>query len=105
MNRAKIEFEASSTAKNTFNPIRNIVDRLKVQPNPGKALISVSLGDPTVFGNLKTAESVKAALIGAVEGGKADGYAPSVGSKSAREAIAKRYKTRFNLNFDCEVKI
>jgi len=36
--------KASSTAKNTFNPIRNIVDKLKVDPNPEKKLISLSLG-------------------------------------------------------------
>lgn len=36
--------ESSSTAKNTFNPIRSIVDNIKVTPNPEKNLISLSLG-------------------------------------------------------------
>lgn len=103
MEEEKIVVESSSTAKNTFNPIRSIVDRIKVHPNPEKPLISVSLGDPTVFGNLKSADSVKEALVKAVKLGKADGYAPSVGNKAAREAISNRYKTRFRVNFDPEV--
>ena len=37
--------ESSSTAKNTFNPIRNIVDKCKVNPNPDKKVISLSLGN------------------------------------------------------------
>jgi tyrosine aminotransferase len=62
----------------------------------------VVLGDPTVFGNFSTAKEVKDAMIRALEGGKADGYAPSVGSETARIAIVDRYKNRFNVNFRVE---
>ena len=34
-----------------FNPIREIVDRLDVQPPENRPLIPLSIGDPTVFGN------------------------------------------------------
>ena len=99
-----MKFEASSVAKNTSNPIRNIVDRSKVTPNPEKEIISLSLGDPTVFGNMKTAAEVVEAMKGALEGHKADGYAPVTGTKAAKEAIAKRYQTRFSTQFTVDVR-
>ena len=43
----------SLKADRTHNPIRAIVDGLKTKPNPEKSLINLSLGDPTVFGNIK----------------------------------------------------
>lgn len=50
MNHSRAQYhnnnmEASLTAKNTFNPIRNLVDKCKVKPNPEKSLISLSLGN------------------------------------------------------------
>ena len=39
-------------AKKTFNPIRNIVESINLKPNPEKEMISLSIGDPTIFGNL-----------------------------------------------------
>ena len=35
---------ASLSARNTINPIRRIVDRCKLLPNPDKPLISLSIG-------------------------------------------------------------
>lgn len=55
-----------------------------------------------MFGNLSTAREVKDAIRRAVEEGKADGYAPSVGSEPARRAIIDRYKKRFNVNYKVE---
>ena len=43
---------AADLAKNTFNPIRNILETMVIKPNPEKKMISLSIGDPTVFGNL-----------------------------------------------------
>jgi tyrosine aminotransferase len=34
----------SDIAKNTFNPIRNIVDSMKLTPNPKKEMIALSIG-------------------------------------------------------------
>lgn len=36
--------QKSTVAKNTTNPIRNIVDRLRIAPNPAKPSISLGLG-------------------------------------------------------------
>lgn len=36
---------ASEMSKKTFNPVRAIVDSMKVEPNPKKAMISLSLGE------------------------------------------------------------
>lgn len=98
-----MKFEASSVAKNTSNPIRNIVDASKIVPNPEKELISLSLGDPTVFGNLETAPEVVDSVKRALEGHEADGYAPVTGTRAAKEAIAKRYQDRFSTQFAAEV--
>lgn len=91
--------ESSSTAKNTFNPIRSIVDQCKIKPNPSKPLISLSLGDPTAFGTMKTAASVTAAVSQALADGQANGYAAAVGSEKARQAIAERYSAKFNVRY------
>jgi tyrosine aminotransferase len=116
----EIVLEASSIAKNTFNPIRSLVDRIKVVPNPEKQLISLSLGternvdhvsfniydeigDPTIFGNLNTSCAVKDAIKTVIVDGKANGYVSSVGSEAARTAIANRYKTRFSVSCNPEV--
>lgn len=50
------EVAASLVAQRTRNPIRQIVDNLKVVPNPDKDFISLALGDPTTFGNLRIPE-------------------------------------------------
>ncbi len=36
---------ASRSARNTINPIRRIVDRCKLLPNPDKPLILLSIGE------------------------------------------------------------
>ena len=51
-----IELEQSICASNTINPIRNIVDKL-VKPKD-KQLISLAIGDPTVFGNFQPPKQV-----------------------------------------------
>lgn len=80
--------QVSSIAKNTFNPIRAIVDQMKLTPNPEKEMIALSIGDPTVFGNLKPAENVVDAIVKSVKSEKWNGYLPSVGAESARQAVA-----------------
>ena len=36
--------EVSDIARNTFNPIRSIVDGMKLTPNPEKDMIALSIG-------------------------------------------------------------
>ncbi|KAJ7311807.1 hypothetical protein JRQ81_006116 [Phrynocephalus forsythii] len=82
---------ASDMSKRTFNPIRSIVDSMKVEPHPEKPLISLSLGDPTVFGNLPTDDEVIQAMKEALDSRRFNGYAPSVGYLSGREVVANYY--------------
>lgn len=82
---------ASLSSQRTLNPIRAIVDKLVVPPNASKPLIPLSIGDPTVFGNLLPPAGAMAELCRLVTEGKSNGYAASVGTKAAREAIARRY--------------
>ncbi|KAI8807403.1 pyridoxal phosphate-dependent transferase [Cladochytrium replicatum] len=83
--------ETSTVASRTKNPIRDIVDNLKVVPNPAKKFIPLSLGDPSVFGNFQPHKSTMDALVNAVQSGKANGYPPSTGHEIAREAVAQFY--------------
>ena len=84
---------SSELARNTFNPIRNILETMDMKPNPEKSMISLSIGDPTVFGNLKTHDIITKAMVQAVESGKYNGYGPSTGIFEAREAVAKFIST------------
>ena len=40
---------ASEFAKNTFNPIRSIVDSMKLEPHPEKQMIALSIGKLLIF--------------------------------------------------------
>lgn len=82
---------ASRMSLNTDNPIRKIVDGMKLTPNPKKEMISLSIGDPTVFGNLPLCEDIKNAVHEAIRSNKFNGYSPSVGHEDARAAIAEHY--------------
>ena len=78
----------STRAANTLNPIRAIVDHLKVKPNPELDVIPLSIGDPTVFGYLATSDEANEAVIKAVKSKKFNGYGPSAGLEMARSAVA-----------------
>merc|ERR1712109_268288 len=80
---------ASLMSKNTFNPIRNILETMTLTPNADKKMISLSIGDPTVFGNLKPSKNVIDAIASSVNSGKCNGYAPSTGYLEARKAVAE----------------
>ncbi|KAG9329093.1 hypothetical protein JZ751_027078 [Albula glossodonta] len=82
---------ASEMSRNTLNPIREIVDGMKLSPNPDKPMIALSIGDPTVFRNLPTDERVLQAMKDAIDSQQYNGYAPSVGYLQSREAVANFY--------------
>lgn len=90
----------SLVAKHTTNPIRNIVDRLKIPPNPSLPMISLGLGtilicylglhvratgDPTVFGNLRAPASVLDAVHLALQNPRNSGYPPATGTLHSHE--------------------
>ncbi|XP_076849656.1 tyrosine aminotransferase [Brachyhypopomus gauderio] len=92
--RQRWDVRPSEMSKNTLNPIRAIVDGMKLTPNPHKPMIALSIGDPTVFGNLPTDDSVLQAMKDAIDSHKYNGYAPSVGYQASREAVANFYSQR-----------
>ncbi|XP_058956402.2 tyrosine aminotransferase [Pocillopora verrucosa] len=94
--RRRWHIPASVTAKTTFNPIRSIVDRMKVTPNPTKKMIALSIGDPSVFGNLEPCQEMLEAVVKCLKQSKHNGYAPSTGYVKAREAIAAEHSYPFS---------
>ena len=62
--------KASQEAKKTYNPIRNTVERISVQPNSAYKLIRMTLGDPAVYGNFPPSPRVVEAVLGRLEEGK-----------------------------------
>ncbi|CAH0404910.1 unnamed protein product [Chilo suppressalis] len=83
------DVRASVLARNTHNLIRSIVENLQVEPNPNKPLIALSVGDPTVFGNLNPPEQVLQAVRESIEWSSSRGYGSMVGHQEARQAVAK----------------
>lgn len=76
-------------AKRTVNPIRRIVDAMRIEPNPEYAVISLSIGDPTIFGNLLPNETMLASIEKSLRSNQHNGYAPAVGEVAARQTIAR----------------
>lgn len=83
------DIKASYLAQNTHNRIRAIVETLKIVPNPDKPMIPLSIGDPTIFGNLKASDVTINAVLKAIHSGKYNGYAHTQGFEESRKAIAK----------------
>ncbi|XP_013201163.2 tyrosine aminotransferase-like [Amyelois transitella] len=81
--------QASFMAQNTQNTIRNVVEKIKVKPNPDKAPISLSIGDPTIFGNIRPPQELLKAVRDCVDLDESRSYGPTVGLQSARQAVAK----------------
>lgn len=85
--------KASDFAKGTLNPIRAVVENMKLAPNPEKKMISLSIGDPTIFGHLKPCEEIINSVEQSLRSFRYNGYAPSTGHMDSREAVA-RYSTK-----------
>lgn len=89
----KWDVQASERSMRTINPIRNLIQNMKVEPNPDKELIKLSVGDPTVYGNLKVSKRAVERYCECIRSFDANGYAMSMGSVEARTAVANRYST------------
>ncbi|KAJ1979859.1 hypothetical protein H4R33_005620 [Dimargaris cristalligena] len=95
----------SSIARNTLNPIRVVVEKMQASraahtkggssslDGPTQTPISLSIGDPTVFGNFNTHPEVTKAVRKQLDSYRANGYGPSYGLPVAREALALKYST------------
>ena len=73
------------------NRIREVVEVLKFELCPGKELIELTLGDPTVCGALPPHPDVPRAVSDAVLAGGDNGYKTARGSLEARRALAEKH--------------
>ncbi|OWZ14532.1 Tyrosine aminotransferase [Phytophthora megakarya] len=89
--RQEWNVQPSEFSKLCSNPIRKIVDNIKKPPTSTKSLIPLSLGDPTVFGNLHCPDVLVQAIVRNTRSMQHNGYIHSAGSEAARTAIAQHY--------------
>ena len=82
-----LPIQASRSARNTINPIRRIVDRMKISPNPDKEMISLSIGDPTHYRNMLPPVEALEAIVEALQLPTVHGYAPSFGKFSQFDSV------------------
>lgn len=79
----------SVKAKLAHNPIRQLVDSFQPPKNHDKKHLNLSLGDPTVHGNLSCPPAICEAIPDLLARSNVNGYLPSIGLPSARNAIAE----------------
>ncbi|XP_030750363.1 tyrosine aminotransferase-like [Sitophilus oryzae] len=80
--------EPSTIGNNCINPIRLTIEKLFSKSVTEKSIISLAIGDPTLYGNLNPSQESIDALVKVVQQGKHNGYSPSMGLQTARQAIA-----------------
>jgi tyrosine aminotransferase len=80
----------SKVAARTRNPIRAIVDSMKRDMSDPRSHIPLSLGDPTIFGNLLPPAALTEAVEKSLKSSTHNGYVHSAGSAEARRAVAER---------------
>ncbi|SAL96462.1 hypothetical protein [Absidia glauca] len=91
--RTSWNVQSSTMAQSAHNPIRQIVDKLKLDPQATKSFISLSVGDPTIFGNFNIDDSANEAVIRQLKTFKHNGYPPAHGTVDARNAVASMITT------------
>ena len=81
---------ASIMAQRTVNPIRGVVEKIDRSGHPEKDMVTLALGDPTLFGNFAPPPSANA-VADSFAAASANGYTHSAGLPAARKAIAETY--------------
>ncbi len=89
--RSEWNIETSKFAQSTSNPVRKMIEQMKIEPNPNLPMIALSIGDPTIFSHLGKPETAMNAIIKCISDKKFDGYTPSYGTEAARAAVARYY--------------
>lgn len=97
--RKEWNIDSSQFSKNTCNPVRKMIEQMKIECNPELPMIALSIGDPTVFSHLGKPDEVITAVLQCLKEKKFDGYTPSYGTETARAAIAKYLSRPDNLLF------
>ncbi|XQJ31701.1 tyrosine aminotransferase [Leishmania guyanensis] len=82
---------SSKHAQNTLQPVNDLTNNLKPSSST-KSNLRLSIGDPTVDGNLKTPEIVTKAVMDVVSSGKFNGYPPTSGTNHLRQAISMYWR-------------
>lgn len=79
--------QLSQFGKVTVNPFRQMAENSKVVPNPKKSVVTLQLGDPTIFDNFKRPQAAFEAIKQAIDKDKFS-YVHTTGIKEARQAVA-----------------
>ncbi|KAI7870792.1 tyrosine aminotransferase [Spinellus fusiger] len=99
--RTQWQVKPSDASRLAHNPIRSIVDKLKIDPSATKQFISLAveliprqcmlrfIGDPTTFGNFNVDPVCNDIVIEQLRSSKNNGYICAHGSDASREAVAK----------------
>lgn len=87
--RSEWNIDSSQFAKSTLNPVRKMIEQMKLEPNPELPMIALSIGDPTIFSDLGKPDTAITAIETCIKEKRYDGYTPSYGTETARTAVAK----------------
>lgn len=99
-NTSAWEIPMSQFAAVTVNPHRIMAENSKVSPNPNKKVITLQMGDPTLFGNFRRPQEAVDAIRKAVDGDKFS-YYNTTGMKESRQAVADYVnKSGVNVSYD-----
>ncbi|GET93310.1 tyrosine aminotransferase, putative [Leishmania tarentolae] len=82
---------SSKHAQRTLQPLNELTDNMKPSRST-KSNLRLSIGDPTVDGNLKTPEIVTEAVVDVVRSGKFNGYPPTVGADNLRQVVSMYWR-------------
>lgn len=58
---------SSDFSKSTCNPVRKLVEQMKIEPNPSLQMIALSIGDPTVLSHIGKPDTVSDAIIKCIQ--------------------------------------
>nr|AGU68003.1 tyrosine transaminase [Angomonas desouzai] len=87
------EVKASRHADRTIQMLTELTDKMKPSSS-SKSELKLSIGDPTVDGNLRVPKVLEDALVEVVRSGDYNGYPPVAGYDETRQAVAE-YLSRF----------
>lgn len=90
----------SQFAISTVNPHRMMAENSKVSPNPSKKVITLQMGDPTLFGNFRRPQEAVDAIKVALDEDKFS-YYHTTGMKESRQAVAD-YVNKSGVNVSCD---
>ncbi|CAO1417158.1 unnamed protein product [Diamesa hyperborea] len=99
MNSKDWDVTTTDFGRLTVNPIRKLTERERVTPNPDKEVITLQVGDPTVFGNFPPPKECIDAIKKAFDVDNFS-YDPSAGMLASRQAVAEYCAHQGNVTAD-----